>query len=589
MTASALPDEEATRRALPVVGGRETWRELRAVSRGHRMRLVGVVVIGLLSAVFGLVTPAALGYLIDQASVGTADLSTIVWTAAVMIVAAAASAAGAGVTVVLAARSYQAMLAELRERLVARAMQLPQSAVEQAGTGDLISRTNDDVTAIADAAPQIIPAFTRAGFAIIATLAGITVLDWRYGLVLLAALPVWVVTVRWYLRTGPRVYRAERAAMSGRAQQITESVRGYSTIQGFDLTAPRHRAVLTASWGVAGHSLRARTVQNMFFSRLNLAEYLGMAGILIAGFLLIGNGESTIGAATTAMLFFVRLFGPINQLLFVIDILQSALASLGRIVGIITMPTSVTDNAKTSDDDAVAARLERVTHRYGHGIPPALDGVTLAIDAGQRVALVGASGAGKTTLAAVLAGIHEPETGTVARPERTAVITQEAHVFVGTLRDNLTLAAPDADDDQIRAALEATGASGLLDLLPDGLDTRLGGRNRELTAAQAQQVALARIVLADPDLAILDEATAEAGSAHAGLLDRAADAALQGRTGLVIAHRLSQAAACDRIVVMEHGRIIESGSHDELLTAGGVYAGLWSAWQEGQTHAGTSS
>lgn len=480
------------------------------------------------------------------------------------------------------------MLAELRERLVERAMHLPQSTVEQAGTGDLISRTNDDVTAIADAAPQIIPAFTRAGFAIIATLAGITVLDWRYGLIILAALPVWAVTVRWYLRTGPRVYRAERAAMSGRAQQITESVRGYPTIQGFDLAAPRHRKVLEASWGVAEHSLRARTVQNMFLARLTLAEYLGMAGILIVGFLLIGNGASTIGAVTTAMLFFVRLFGPINQLLFVIDILQSALASLGRIVGIITVPTDATNRAKSPDNDAVAARIENVTHRYRRDAPAALDGVTLTIDAGRRVAVVGTSGAGKTTLAAVIAGIHEPETGTVQRPERTAVITQEAHVFVGTLRDNLTIAVPDATDDQIRVALEVTGASGLLDLLPDGLDTPLGGGNRELTAAQAQQIALARIVLADPDLAIFDEATAEAGSAHAGLLDRAADAVLRGRTGLVIAHRLSQAAVCDRIAVMEHGRIIESGSHDELLAAGGVYAGLWSAWQEGQTLAGTN-
>lgn len=221
MTTSTLPDETMTRRALPVVAGRETWRELRVASRGHRLRLVGVVVVGLLSATLGLVTPAALGRLIDQASTGTADLSTIVWTAVVMIAAAVASATGTGVTVVLAARSYQTMLAELRERLVERAMHLPQSTVEQAGTGDLISRTNDDVTAIADAAPQIIPAFTRAGFAIIATLAGITVLDWRYGLIILAALPVWAVTVRWYLRTGPRVYRAERAAMSGRAQQIT--------------------------------------------------------------------------------------------------------------------------------------------------------------------------------------------------------------------------------------------------------------------------------------------------------------------------------------------------------------------------------
>jgi ATP-binding cassette subfamily C protein len=584
MTAASSAPDAVAGRALPVADGRTSWAEVREVSRGHRLRLLAVAVIGLGSAAIGLVTPAALGRLVDEATAGTADLGTILWTAGVMIAAAVLGAVGTGLTVVLAARSYQRMLAELRERLVARAMRLPQHDVEQAGTGDLISRTNDDVSAIADAAPQIIPAFTRAGFTILVTLAGIAALDWRYGLVLVAALPVWVLTVRWYLRTGPQVYRAERAAMSSRAQQITESVRGYPTIAGFDLAAPRHSAVLDASWGVAKHSVRARTVQNMFFSRLNIAEYLGMAGILVVGFRLIGEGTSTVGAATTAMLFFYRLFGPINQLLFVVDVLQSALASLSRMVGIITIPARP-DTGSVPECQDVAVQVEAVTHRYQPDGPAALEDVSLAVGTGQRVAVVGASGAGKTTLAAVIAGILEPRTGSVARPARTAVITQEAHVFVGTLRENLTLAAPDATDEQIRSALEVTEAAGLVELLPDGLDTRLGGRDRELTAAQAQQVALARLVLAAPDLAILDEATAEAGSAHAGLLDRAADAALRGRTGLVIAHRLTQAVTCDRIIVMDRGRIIETGTHDELVSAGGVYAGLWMAWHHGRQQA----
>ncbi|MCO5220366.1 MAG: ABC transporter ATP-binding protein/permease [Thermomicrobiales bacterium] len=170
-------------------------------------------------------------------------------------------------------------------------------------------------------------------------------------------------------------------------------------------------------------------------------------------------------------------------------------------------------NAANTDDNAV--RLDGVHFSYD-GLRPVLDGIDLTIDPGRRVAVVGASGAGKITLAAVIAGIHTPHAGTVIRPRHTVVITQEVHTFAGALRDNLTLAAPGATDDEIRTALEATGASDLLTLLPHGFDTGLGAGKYELTAAQAQQVALARVLLADPDLAILDEATAEAGSTHAG-------------------------------------------------------------------------
>ncbi|MEV6304880.1 ABC transporter ATP-binding protein [Actinoplanes sp. NPDC051861] len=565
-----------TEHALPVAGARETAGEVWRLSRGHRTRLAAVAGLGIVSTAVDLVGPVAIGFLVDRVRTGTADLGTVLTVATTMAVSVVLGAGGTAATIVLATRAYHAILAALREQLVARALTLPQHRVERAGTGDLISRSSDDVTAVADAAPAVIPAVTVTAYTIVVSLGGLAALDWPYALAFAVVMPVYVLAMRWYLRTGPPVYRRERAAMSTRAQQILESQRGYATVLGFGLAEQRHRTVMTASWSVAVQSLRARTVQSMLNARLNIGECLSLAAVLVVGFVLIDRGTSTVGAATAAMLLVLRLLGPVNQLLFVVDTLQSALASLSRMIGVVTMPA---DRPSPMSGAGDSVRLDGVTFTYDNG-PLVLDDVTLGIGSGRRVAVVGASGAGKTTLAAVIAGIHPPDAGTVARPERTAVITQEVHVFAGSLRENLTLAAPDATDREVREALEATGSAGLLDLSPDGLDTVVGSGGHPLTDAQAQQLALARLLLYNPDLAILDEATAEAGSTHAGLLDRAAEAALAGRTGLVIAHRLSQAAACDRIVVMEHGRITEEGTHDELVAAGGLYAGLWAAWSQ---------
>ncbi|BBG03315.1 MULTISPECIES: ABC transporter ATP-binding protein [Pseudonocardia] len=570
---------DAIRPGLPVAGWGTTWAELKLVSRGHRLRLLAVALLGLGSSALGLAMPVALGSLINSVDAGTADAGTVWWTIVVMVGATSVAAVGTALTAVLAGRIYQTLLAELRERLVARAMQLPQGVVERSGTGDLVARASDDVSQIAEAAHRVVPALTSAGFTILVSVAGMTALDWRYGLALAATLPVHVFALRWYLATAPAVYQAQRRAAGERAQQILESLRGFDTVQAFGLGDRRHRRVVGASWEVVRHTLRARTVQNMFVGRLHLAEYLGLAAILVVGCLLIGSGSSTVGMATTAMLVTLRLFGPVTQLLLVIDVLQSALASLNRMIGVITMPPGrpVEGTTGATAVGAPVVRLSGVGFAYPGG-RQVLHDIDLTIGPGERVAVVGSSGAGKTTLAGLLAGIHAPRSGTVTRPENTVLITQDTHVFTGTLRENLNLAAPGAGDAEIARALAAAGADGLLESLPDGPDTLLGAGGRAPTPAQAQQIALARLVLADPDLAILDEATAEAGSSDAELLDRCSAAALHGRAGLVIAHRLSQAAVCDRIVVMADGRMIESGSHSELLAAHGAYARLWRSW-----------
>lgn len=581
---TAVPDLGGEHQ-LAIANAHEVWQELWRAGRGHRWQFVVVFVLGVLSAAAGLIPAVVIGRMVDQVSNGTATTHSIWLATVVMVLGVVVGAVGTAITLVLAARAYHEILASLRENLLKRALILPQSVVEEAGTGDLIARSSDDVSVIAEVAPLIIRALTTVAFTIIVTLIGMAALSWYYAVVMLALIPVYVLTLKWYLAVGPRAYLRERTAMSGRAQQIVESQRGYPTVLGFGLGQQRHESVLRASWKVAIESLRANTVGVIFSSRLNLAEYLGMSAILLVGFWLIDAGVSTIGAATAAMLLFLRLFGPIGILMVSFDDIQSALVSLSRIVGVIQMaaePDPHGDHESSSGDSPndIAVYLDDVSFSYGERL--VLHDINLVVARGEQIGIVGASGAGKTTLARVVAGIGDPATGTVHRPAETALISQEVHIFSGTLRENVNLAAPNAGDGEILDALRRTGVSELINRLPDGLDTRVGAGAYELTAAQAQQIALARVVLSDPALAILDEATAEAGSADAEVLDRAATAALRGRTALVIAHRLSQAATCDRIAVIEHGTITEFGSHAELMNNGQTYAKLWRTWSSGR-------
>ena len=303
------------------------------------------------------------------------------------------------------------------------------------------------------------------------------------------------------------------------------------------------------------------------------------------------EGSLTVGAVTAAMLMLIRLRGPLMMFMRVLDTVQSGYASLTRIVGVvIDPPAPVPDSGAPAKVGEVV--MDEVSFSYGSGW--AVRGVSLRIRPGETVALVGASGAGKTTVAALLAGLRVPDTGSVRidgievsslsdaeRVARLAMVSQEVHVFSGTLREDLTLARPDAGDEELLDALGRVHADWFGELA-EGLDTEVGARGHQLSPVAAQQLALARILLLDPKVVVMDEATAEAGSAGAGALETAAEEVTRDRAALVVAHRLDQAARADQVMVMESGRVVECGTHEELVALGGRYTDLWSAWSRGR-------
>jgi ATP-binding cassette subfamily B protein len=496
------------------------------------------------------------------------------------------------VIVLASARAGERFMGDLRVAAYDKLQQLSMPFFEETRAGELVSRLTADVQTLTTFTRLVLVEVVGSVLLFVVTLVILVTLSPLLSLVMLVSVPILVWSSLRYGKRSRPAFLALRDRVADTMSSLQEGLTGVRVVQSFSREGERYASYRVRSRAQVSAWRRISLVNIGFFPMIAFAQSLALAAVLLFGGYLHEHGRVSVGTVVAFSLYLISLFDPVARLGDWFSEFQSGRAALVKIVGLLDAPVTVAGGST-----ALPARGELVaedlTFAYG-GNSPAVAGVSLTVEPGEQLALVGATGAGKSTLAKLLVRAYDANDGRVRfggvdlrdapldeLRHRLVFVPQEGHLFSGTIAENISLAHPGASEDDVRDALRAIGALERFESLPEGLGTDVRSRGVRLSSGERQLVSLARVAIADPSVIVLDEATSSLDPQAEAAVEQALAAVSRGRTVITIAHRLSTAERADRVAVMEHGRVIEIASHDELVAQGDRYARLWASWQAG--------